>query len=233
MGRKRKTKQRHLFEIKPKSQGQQNYLDSIRKNTVTICDGLAGTGKTMCSVGAALQLVQDENTEYKRIVIVRPAIEACGESIGFLPGGIADKMRPLIQPVIDNLRYFIDDEGYIETMLNGGMNSGPIIEVIPMAYIRGRTLLNCVVIFDEAQNASPQQMKLFLTRIGRHCKVIIEGDGTQSDKYKIMKYNGLNDAISRLGDCPDVGIVLLGENDIHRSKIIAPILERYKDVQGL
>ena len=112
-------------------------------------------------------------------------------------------------------------------------NGSPAIEVIPMGYLRGRTFNGCVVVFDEAQNASPQQMKLFLTRIGKNCKVIIEGDVTQSDKYRKREENGLCDAIQRLEDCPNVGIIALEVQDIQRSKVIGPILERYRDVDGI
>jgi len=229
-----KTKARHKFNIVPKTPGQTKYLESIRENVVTLCSGFAGTGKTLIAIGAAMQLVLSEDTEYSKVVIVRPAIEACGEQIGYLPGGLSDKMKPLIQPVIDNLRFFVKDEGYITNLLEPTSSHGaPLIEVIPMGYLRGRTFNNCVVIFDEAQNASPAQMKLFLTRIGKNCKVIIEGDITQSDRYKNRNENGLADAIGRLNDCPNVGISLLEAQDIQRSAIIAPILERYSDVGGI
>lgn len=231
---KPKTKGRHEFNIWPKTQGQRKYFDSILENTVTLCSGFAGTGKTLIAIGAAMQMVQDSNTDYSKVVIVRPAVEACGEQIGYLPGGLSDKMKPLIQPVIDNLRFFIKDEGHISRLLEPTSSHGaPLIEVIPMAYLRGRTFNNCVVVFDEAQNASPAQMKLFLTRIGDNCKVIIEGDVTQSDKYLNRNDNGLADAIRRLKGCQDVGIALLEARDIQRSKIIGPILERYNDVGGL
>jgi phosphate starvation-inducible PhoH-like protein len=182
----------------------------------------------------ALSLVQNDNNEFTKIIVVRPAVEACGEKIGYLPGGIADKMRPLIQPVVDNLRYFVKDEGYISSLLEPTtIHGAPLIEVIPMAYLRGRTFNNCVVVFDEAQNASPQQMKLFLTRIGENCKVIIEGDVTQSDSFKDRELNGLFDAMKRLHGVNSVGVVCLEASDIQRSPIIAPILERYKDVDGI
>jgi phosphate starvation-inducible PhoH-like protein len=181
----------------------------------------------------ALSLVQSESTSYAKIVVIRPAVEACGEKIGFLPGGVADKMRPLIQPIVDNLRVFIKDEGYIMGLLEPGPKGPPLIEVIPMAYLRGRTFNNCVVVFDEAQNSTPQQMKLFLTRIGEGSKVIIEGDVTQSDIDRDMTKNGLFDAIKRLDGLKNVGISLLEAKDIQRSPIIGPILKRYEDVGGL
>lgn len=230
---KQKAKQRHSFTLKARTQGQQEYADSIERNTVTLCSGFAGTGKTLIAIGKAMQLLQDGDNKYSKIIVVRPAVEACGESIGFLPGGINDKMRPLIQPVIDNLRYFIKDEGYITKLIDGGVDGAPLIEVIPMAYLRGRTFNNCIVVFDEAQNASPQQVKLFLTRIGDNCKVIIEGDITQSDKFRRREDNGLADAMNRLEGLRDVGVVVLGYEDIQRSKIIGPILAKYQDIDGL
>jgi phosphate starvation-inducible PhoH-like protein len=231
---KKKTKERHKFDVYPKSDGQRKYVESIKKNVVTLCSGYAGTGKTLIAIGMAMSLVQDPDTRFSKIIVVRPAVEACGEQIGFLPGGLADKMKPLIQPVMDNLRFFITDEGHINNLMEPTPGFGaPMIEVIPMAYLRGRTFNNCVVVFDEAQNASPSQMKLFLTRIGRNCKVIIEGDITQSDKYKRREDNGLADAIGRLQGCDNVGVAILEASDIQRSEIIAPILKRYEDVDGI
>ncbi len=231
---KKKAKARHKFAVVAKTPGQKAYIQSIKDNVVTLCSGFAGTGKTLIAIGMAMHLVQDPETDYSKIVVVRPAVEACGEQIGFLPGGLADKMKPLIQPIMDNLRFFISDEGHIGQLLEPSSGHGaPLIEVIPMAYLRGRTFNNCVVVFDEAQNASPSQMKLFLTRIGKNCKVIIEGDVTQSDKYKRREENGLADAIGRLQDCENVGISILEARDIQRSKIIGPILERYSDVGGI
>jgi len=231
---KKKPKVRHGFSVVAKTPGQKAYIQNIKDNVVTLCSGFAGTGKTLIAIGMAMLLVQDKETDYSKIVVVRPAVEACGEQIGFLPGGLADKMKPLIQPIMDNLRFFISDEGHIGQLLEPTSAHGaPLIEVIPMAYLRGRTFNNCVVVFDEAQNASPSQMKLFLTRIGKNCKVIIEGDVTQSDKYKNPRDNGLADAINRLQDCDNVGISILEARDIQRSEIIGPILERYSDVGGI
>lgn len=231
---KKKTKPRHRYAVSAKTPGQQDYIDSIKKNVVTLCSGFAGTGKTLIAIGMALTLVQSEHTEFSKIIVVRPAIEACGEKIGFLPGSIADKMRPLVQPVVDNLRYFIQDEGYINSLFEPTTQQDrPSVEVIPMAYLRGRTFNNCVIVFDEAQNASPAQMKLFLTRIGENCKVIIEGDVTQSDSFKRREANGLFDAMVRLKGVENLGIVSLVAADIQRSAILAPIIERYQDVDGI
>lgn len=191
------------------------------------------THNTLLAIGMALQLAYDKDTPYVKVIVVRPAIEACGESIGYLPGDMNDKMRPLIQPIIDNLRVFVKDEGEITRLTDGGGAMAPLIEVVPMSYLRGRTFNNCVIVFDEAQNATPAQMKLFLTRIGEGCKVVIEGDVTQSDRYEKHTQNGLFDAIRRLEGCKDVGVVTLEIGDIQRNPIIGKILERYKDIGGI
>jgi phosphate starvation-inducible PhoH-like protein len=164
------------------------------------------------------------DSNINRILIVRPAIEACGESLGYLPGDANDKMRPFIEPILDNLRFFISDEGYISSLLDER-----IISVSPMAFMRGRTYNNCVVIFDEAQNATKSQMKLFLTRLGKNCKAIVEGDVTQSDiPGGRQEDNGLYHAMKLLVRCPSVGVVKLTGKDICRSQIVADILKRYE-----
>lgn len=211
------------IQLTPATPNQREYITSIKQNEITICRGLAGTGKTLIAIHAAVELY--ESGQHDRIVVVRPAIEACGEKIGFLPGGIGDKMRPLVAPIVDNLRVFIRDEGYITSLMGSG--EGSVIEVIPLAFMRGRTLNNCVVILDEAQNTTPEQMKLFLTRAGRNCKMIIEGDPTQSD---LQFKNGLNDIVDRhIHTIDGIGLVELGAEDIVRSAVIARILEKYED----
>lgn len=221
--KKKRNKPRHNFNIEPKTPRQAKLIESIQNNTVTFCNGLAGSGKTLISIGLALKLYHSD-PQYERIIVVRPAIEACGEKIGYLPGDINDKMKPLIQPIVDNLRFFLKDSGYISFLLG---EEGPI-EVIPMGYLRGRTLNNCIVIFDEAQNANWKQMKLFLTRLGHNCKAIVEGDATQSDlPFKERESgNGLSLAIQKLRGLQDIGIVRLEAKDVVRSEIVARILRR-------
>ena len=181
------------------------------------------THNTLMAIGAAMRMYFSSE-DYTRIIIVRPAVEACGESLGFLPGDANDKMRPFIEPILDNLRFFIKDEGYIGTLLEQR-----IIQVSPMAFMRGRTYNNCIVIFDEAQNATKKQMKLFLTRIGKNCKVIIEGDTTQSDiPGQREAENGLFDAMNKLDGCRNIGIARLAKKDIQRSQVVADILKRYE-----
>lgn len=223
---KRRNKPRHSFHVTGKTKGQKQYIQSINDNQITICSGFAGTGKTVCAIGMAMTYLNRKDSPYNRILIVRPAIEACNERIGFLPGSINNKMRPLLQPIIDSLRFLIKDEGYLATLLPND-NTPSLIEIRTIAHMRGTTWHNCIVIFDEAQNSTPAQMKLFLTRIGKNCKVIIEGDVTQSDISPRIEENGLYDAIKRLQGVEGIGIVALEKEDIVRSEIVARILERY------
>lgn len=219
---KKRNKPRHNFNVKAKTLGQQKYIDSIENNTVTLCSGPAGSGKTLIATGMAMKYLQN-GQNINRILIVRPAIEACGESLGYLPGDLDDKMRPFAEPIFDNLRFFIKDEGYIS-----GLLAEKRIQISPMSHMRGRTFNNCVVIFDEAQNATCEQMKLFLTRLGYNCKAIVEGDVTQSDIPGMRDTNnGLADAMKRLARCPSVGVIKLAVKDICRSKIVGDILKRY------
>jgi phosphate starvation-inducible protein PhoH and related proteins len=219
---KKRNKPRHNFDVKAKTPGQQKYIDSVANNTVTLCSGPAGSGKTLIATGMAMKFFL-ENEGINRVLIVRPAIEACGESLGYLPGDLDDKMRPFAEPIFDNLRFFIKDEGYITTLL-----AEKRIQISPMSHMRGRTFNNCVVIFDEAQNATKEQMKLFLTRLGYNCRAIVEGDITQSDIPGMRnENNGLADAMKRLTRCPGVGVVKLAPKDIFRSQIVADILKRY------
>jgi phosphate starvation-inducible PhoH-like protein len=204
--------------VEPKTEGQRIYLSSIHKNKLTVCDGPAGCGKTLLAAASAVKLLND-NTQYDHIVIVRPAITACNERIGFLPGNIDDKMEPFTMPVLYSLSKVVGREYFQLLMKN------EVIKVIPMAFMRGLTLENCVVLLDEAQNTTPEQMKMFLTRIGENCKVIVEGDETQSD---IKRENGLKDALDRLENMSDVGVVIMEISDVLRSSFVSHILERYE-----
>lgn len=202
--------------ITPKTIGQRDYLNSIRKNKLTVCTGPAGTGKTIIAAAMAINYVVDGI--YDQIVIVRPAVTACNEKIGFLPGGIDDKMGPFMMPLLYNMEKLMKPEEF-RTF------SRCKVKIIPMAFMRGITLDNCVVILDEAQNTKPDQMKMFLTRFGENCKAIVEGDEDQTD---IESKNGLTDAVNRLGLLQDVGIVKMDESDIIRSNFTARVLEKYK-----
>ena len=216
-GNKRGPKRIHL---EPKSIGQRNYLNSIRQNKLTICDGPAGCGKTLLAAASASNLLLDQSHVYDHIVIVRPAVTACNEKLGYLPGTLEKKMEPFTMPVLYSLSKVVGRERFVTMMRNDA------IRVIPLAYMRGLTLDNCVVIFDEAQNSTPEQMKMFLTRLGENCKIIVEGDEDQS---YIRHTNGLSDAISRLSKMRNVGVIEMDRDDVVRSGFVRDILERYED----
>lgn len=214
---------RHVIQrthIEPKSVGQRNYITSINKNKLTICDGPAGCGKTLLAASCAANLLRENPHRYDHIVIVRPAVTACNEKLGYLPGKIENKMEPFTMPVLYNLSKVVGRDNFAHFMRSD------IVKVIPLAYMRGLTLDNCIVIFDEAQNSTPEQMKMFLTRLGEDCKVIVEGDEEQSD---IKQKNGLTDAMDRLSKMRDVGVVQLDRSDVVRSSFVQDVLERYED----
>lgn len=205
--------------VEHKSIGQRNYLLSIRQNKLTVCDGPAGCGKTLLAAASAANILSENYHIYDHIVIVRPAVTACNEKLGYLPGTLENKMEPFTMPVLYSLSKVVGREHF-----NNLMRSD-IVKVIPMAYMRGLTLDNCIVIFDEAQNSTPDQMKMFLTRLGENCKVIVEGDQEQSD---IKGNNGLADAIERLDKMKDVGIVEMDRSDVVRSGFVQEVLARYE-----
>lgn len=207
----------HEIYVEPKTKAQRVFLSSIRENKLTICDGPAGCGKTFLAAAASIQLLR-EYSQYDHIVIVRPAITACNEKLGFLPGNLERKMEPYTMPVLYNLSK-VAGRDYFHILTRN-----EIIKVIPLAYMRGLTLDNCIIIFDEAQNSTPEQMKMFLTRLGDNCKVVVEGDEEQSD---IKQQNGLTDVINRLDEMNNVGIVEMDRTDVVRSSFVADILERY------
>lgn len=206
--------------IEPKSIGQRNYLVSIKNNKLTVCDGPAGCGKTLLAAASASNMMHENPHLYDHIVIVRPAVTACNEKLGYLPGSLESKMEPFTMPVLYSLSKVIGRDHFVHFL------KSDIVKVIPLAYMRGLTLDNCIVIFDEAQNSTPEQMKMFLTRLGENCKVIVEGDQEQSD---IRQQNGLADAIERLDKMRDVGIVEMDRSDVVRSGFVQAVLERYED----
>lgn len=207
--------------VEAKTDGQVEYIESILSNDITICIGPAGSGKSLVAVGMALRLLDEHPDKYSKIIMVRPAVTVPGEDIGFLPGDSDEKMRPFMMPLIDSLRVFLDVSQILSIQHHG------LIEVIPMAHMRGRTLNDAIVIFDEAQNARWENMKLFLTRIGFNCKAIVEGDVTQSDlDDKHRHHNGLKLAADKLEGIDGVGIVRLEHKDIVRSPIVKRILSR-------
>jgi phosphate starvation-inducible PhoH-like protein len=184
---------------------------------LVLCLGPAGTGKTYLAVAVAVHLLK--RAQAKRIVLVRPAVEA-GERLGFLPGDLQQKVNPYLRPLFDAMHDMMTFDQLKRFMVND------VIEVIPLAYMRGRTLNNAVIILDEAQNTTPQQMLMFLTRLGQHSKMIVTGDDSQVDLEPHQK-SGLIDAVQRLGHCTGVSALRLNERDIVRHRLVQDIVARY------
>ena len=204
--------------LKPKTLGQKKYVESIRSNTVTLGIGPAGTGKTYLAVAMAVQAFKAH--EINRIVLTRPAVEA-GEKLGFLPGDLQNKVDPYLRPLYDALFDMLGAETFQRYQERGN------IEVAPLAYMRGRTLDDSFIILDEAQNTTPEQMKMFLTRMGFNSKVVITGDITQID-LPDSKKSGLIEAQKVLRDVEDIAIVTFTEKDVVRHKIVQDIIKAYE-----
>ncbi len=204
--------------VKSKTLGQNNYYKSILNNDVTFGIGPAGTGKTYLAVAMAVRAFK--NNEVSRIVITRPAVEA-GESLGFLPGDLQDKVDPYLRPLYDALYDILGAEIYMKYKERG------LIEVAPLAYMRGRTLDNSFIILDEAQNTTKEQMKMFLTRFGFGSKVVVNGDATQVD-LPSGKKSGLKDAVEILRDVEGIAIVELTHRDVVRHRLVKKIIECYE-----
>jgi phosphate starvation-inducible protein PhoH and related proteins len=212
---------RRPINIEPRTDGQAEYIDCIDNNEIVICNGLAGTGKTLIAVGHALRLMHEHPLKYKRLIMVRPYIHAQGEDMGYLPGDIDEKMKPFVAPMFDSLDYFLN-KGEIQGLVDSGT-----IEVIPIAYMRGRTFNNSIIIFDEAQNSRWNHMKMFLTRIGFNTKAIIEGDVSQSDLDEDVRGdNGLLVSAEKLEGVRGIGVVNLTQQDVVRSPIVRRILDK-------
>ncbi len=208
--------------VRSKTAGQKRYLDAIFSHDLTFCVGPAGTGKTYLAVAAAATMLK--RGAAKRLVLARPAIEA-GERLGFLPGDLQAKVNPYLQPLFDALHDMMEYEQVKRFMLND------IIEVIPLAFMRGRTLNESVVILDEAQNATPTQMFMFLTRLGRDSKMIVTGDISQVDLPRGVPC-GMEDAMARLGGIPGIARIELERQDIVRHKLVQSIVDAYAPVTG-
>ena len=203
--------------IKPKTIGQKKYLDSIKNNDLVFGIGPAGTGKTYLAMAMAVNAFK--NKEVNRIILTRPAVEA-GESLGFLPGDLQEKVDPYLRPIYDALFDILGFETYLKLMEKG------LIEVAPLAYMRGRTLDSAYIILDEAQNTTNEQMKMFLTRLGFGSKAIITGDITQVDLPK-GKASGLVTASKVLSDVEGIDFIYLTKNDIVRHPLVQKIVEAY------
>lgn len=208
--------------VKPKTMGQKNYVDAIRKKMVVFGIGPAGTGKTYLAMAMGIQAFKDG--EVGRIILTRPAIEA-GEKLGFLPGDLQSKIDPYLRPLYDALYQIMGAESYLHNAEKG------LIEVAPLAYMRGRTLDNAFIILDEAQNTTPAQMKMFLTRIGFGSKVIITGDQTQKD-LPGGAASGLDVAIKVLKKVDDIGFCYLTSSDVVRHPLVQKIVQAYDDYEA-
>ena len=208
--------------IRPKTLGQKEYLAAIRKNAITFGVGPAGTGKTYLAVAKAVRAFQDK--QIRRIILTRPAVEA-GESLGFLPGTLNDKVDPYLRPLYDALFDMLGAETYQKYLERGN------IEVAPLAYMRGRTLDDSFIILDEAQNTSCEQMKMFLTRMGFNSKMVITGDVTQID-LPADKMSGLKQAVRVLKDVEGIGICELTDQDVVRHVMVQRIIKAYADYEA-
>lgn len=207
--------------IKPKTLGQKKYVDAIRSKMIVFGLGPAGTGKTYLAM--AMAITAFKNDEVSRIILTRPAIEA-GEKLGFLPGDLQSKVDPYLRPLYDALYQIMGAESFAKNMEKG------LIEVAPLAYMRGRTLDNAYIILDEAQNTTPAQMKMFLTRIGFGSKVIITGDATQKDLAPGTK-SGLDVATRILGKIDDIAFCNLTSKDVVRHPLVQKIVKAYEDFE--
>ncbi len=203
--------------VKPKTLGQQKYVEAIKDNTVVLAIGPAGTGKTYLAVAMAVMAFRAK--EVNRIVLTRPAVEA-GEKLGFLPGDIQQKVDPYLRPLYDALFDMLGAENFMKYQERGN------IEVAPLAYMRGRTLDDSFIILDEAQNTTPEQMKMFLTRLGFNSKAVVTGDITQIDLAD-KKTSGLKEASQVLKNVDDISIVTLNEKDVVRHKLVQAIIKAY------
>ena len=208
--------------VKPKTEGQRRYIEAILGHDLTFCVGPAGTGKTYLAVAAAASMLKHGHA--KRIVLARPAVEA-GERLGFLPGDMQAKVNPYLRPLFDALHDMMEFEQVKRFMIND------VIEVIPLAFMRGRTLNDSVIILDEAQNTTPSQMLMFLTRLGHNSKMIITGDTSQVDLPANTK-SGLVDAMEKLMGIKGIGTVELERSDIVRHRLVQNIVNAYEKSDG-
>ena len=210
------TKEKFLTE------NQRLYYDLLQKNQIIICSGPAGVGKSYIAMKAAVDLLADPTTPYEKIIIVRPAVEA-EEKLGALPGNVEEKLDPYIFPSYYLLNKIIGKEAREK------LKQMEVIEVFALAYMRGMNIDNSILIFEEAQNATPKQMKLLLTRIGTDSKFFISGDLEQTDRYKDKKHSGLWDAIEKFKNISEIGVHEFGDEDVVRNPLITEILKRYED----
>jgi phosphate starvation-inducible PhoH-like protein len=203
--------------VAPRSPNQARYLRAMEQNDLVFALGPAGTGKTYLAVAMAVTLLRQRRVD--RLILSRPAVEA-GERLGFLPGDLKEKVDPYLRPLYDALHDMLPD-GKLQQRLESGQ-----IEIAPLAYMRGRTLSNAFAILDEAQNTTPAQMKMFLTRLGENSRMVVTGDPTQSD-LPVGTGSGLVDAIGKLEGIPEIGIVRFDRSDVVRHPLVTQIIQAY------
>ena len=208
--------------LKPRSENQKEYIRAISENAITFCQGAAGSGKTHCAVGLALEYLLDEKV--KKIIITRPVVEA-GEKIGYLPGKYEEKLFPYLLPIEDEINYFISQAQNAALKLNNK------IEIVPLGFMRGRNFHNCFIVADECQNASYDQLKMLLTRIGNNSKMVLTGDTTQSDLARHLR-GGFYDMMEALSGIEGIGMSKLDSSDIVRNPIIAKIIHRLESFEA-
>jgi len=205
--------------LKPKTPNQEEYIRTIVENEITICLGLPGTGKSTIGIGLGVDYLFNEKVE--KLIIVRPIVECSNKGIGYLPGSAREKISPYMIPIMDELKMYVGDR--IRSLIDKEK-----IEIAPLEFLRGRNLHNAFVILDEAENCTYAQLKMFLTRIGRKSKVVINGDIQQTD-LEVRLRGALEECANRLSDVVGVGIVHLKEEDIIRNKLIATIMHKLGD----
>lgn len=208
--------------IRPKTLGQKQYVDAIKKNSIVFGVGPAGTGKTYLAVALAVYALK--NKEIDKIILTRPAVEA-GEKLGFLPGDLNEKVDPYLRPLFDALQEMMGQEAYLRHIERGS------IEIAPLAYMRGRTLSNSFIILDEAQNTTREQMKMFLTRMGENSRIVVTGDITQIDLPHNVT-SGMADALNVLKDVEGIEIVRLTAKDVVRHELVTKIIQAYERAEN-
>lgn len=208
--------------LKPRTENQKEYIRAIAENSITFCQGLAGSGKTHIAIGMALEYLLDEKV--KKIIITRPVLEA-GEKIGYLPGTAEEKLHPYLLPIIDEINHFISTAQYTALRLNNK------IEVVPLGLMRGRNFHNSFIVADECQNASYEQLKMLLTRIGQQSKMVLTGDVGQSDLNRHLQ-GGFIDIITYLENTPNIGFIKLLSSDIIRNPLISLILDKLQQKEN-
>lgn len=213
----------NLNKVKPRTDNQKHYIKCIDENTITFCQGLAGSGKTHIAIGVALEYLLTEKV--KKIIVTRPVVEA-GEKIGYLPGTAEEKLHPYLLPIIDEIHHFISVAHHAGLRLNNK------IEIVPLGLMRGRNFHNCFIVADECQNASYDQLKMLLTRVGNNSKMVLTGDVAQSDLSRHLR-GGFLDMINALYSVDGIACCKLESSDIIRNPIIAKILSCLENYEKL